>query len=230
VAAVVSLGVLGGGDGAVTGPGAGATVDGVAHARITGSEPADGAVVEQAPHEVALGVDAKPATVEGDPLQVYGPDGYRVDDGRISVGDEGRRIAVGLDPTRDRPAGRYEIVYRIVSADTHLIAGRLQFDTRFGVPAVAPADGSAGGGPAAGTGAGGVGRLLHGWPDEAWPPAVAGAALTLVAARIGWRRRRGLRRAAGTGPPLLPPMQGHLVATRADRTDHRREADRVHPG
>ena len=178
---------------------------GVAHAKVTGSSPADGALVDRAPDTVELSVDAKPATIEGDPLRVYGPGGRRLDDGRTVVRDGGRRISIGLDPTVDRPAGRYEIVYRIVSADTHLIAGRLSFETRAGVPAVALArnpDGS---------GATRVGRLLHGWPMQPWPPLAAGGAFVLAALRLGWRRRRAT---AAARRPMLPPMQGHLVATR----------------
>ena len=176
------------------------------HAEVTGSEPADGAVVDRAPATVTLTVDAKPATIEGDPLRVYRPDGRRVDDGRTTVSDQGRRISVGLDPTVERPAGRYEIVYRIVSADTHLIAARLSFSTRTAVPAVALAR------RAGGTGAGtGIGRLVHGWPAQAWPPAVAGGAFVLAALRLGRQRRR-----ANTTERrlLLPPMQGHLVVGR----------------
>jgi methionine-rich copper-binding protein CopC len=173
---------------------------GVGHAKVVGSEPADGAVVERAPERVALIVDAKPATVEGDPLRVYGPDGHRIDDGHTSVSDGGRRISVGLAPAAEQPAGRYEIVYRIVSADTHLIAGRFGFSAQAASP-------SARGAGAAGT----AGQLLHGWPEEHYPALLAATGLGLVVVRLAWRRRRP---AAERQPPLLPPMQGHLVADR----------------
>jgi methionine-rich copper-binding protein CopC len=173
-----------------------AATEHVAHAKITGSEPGDGATVERAPDVVTLAVDAKPATVEGDPLQVYGPGGRRLDDGDISLADEGRRISVGLTPTLDRPAGRYEIVYRIVSADTHLIAGRLEFTAQTAVPATsALAQGPADVGPATPAGDGiDLGEPLHGWPSQAWPPLVAAVALLLAGARVMWRRRRSAER------------------------------------
>jgi len=46
-----------------------------AHAKVAGSSPAAGEAVDQAPGEVSLVLTAKPATVEGDPLMVYGPAG-----------------------------------------------------------------------------------------------------------------------------------------------------------
>jgi hypothetical protein len=106
---------------------------------------------------------------------------------------------VGLAPTAERPAGRYEIVYRIVSADTHLIAGRLGFTAETAsASALGPDDEAAG-------------QLLHGWPEEDYPALLAATGLGLVVVRLAWRRRRP---AAERQPPLLPPMQGHLVADR----------------
>lgn len=101
-----------------------------AHARLVGSTPEDGATVERAPAEVMIEVDAKPATTEGDPLQVYAPDGLRVDLGDPRVSAQERRLTVTLDHQRPLPAGVYEIAYRLVSADSHVIAGRLSFTAR----------------------------------------------------------------------------------------------------
>jgi methionine-rich copper-binding protein CopC len=105
-----------------------------AHARVVGSEPANGALLAHPPRSVALDLDAKPATLEGDPIAVWGPDGTRVDTGRPQVDLDGRRLTVGL---RDGalPAGGYLVVYRVVSGDSHLITGRLAF--RSEAPAVA---------------------------------------------------------------------------------------------
>jgi methionine-rich copper-binding protein CopC len=122
------------------------TVDAVAaHARVVGSEPANGALVARPPGSVALDLDAKPATLEGDPIAVWGPDGTRVDTGEPRVELDGRRLTVEL---RDGalPAGGYLVVYRVVSGDSHLITGRLAFRSeaprpaeRLEVPALAPA-------------------------------------------------------------------------------------------
>lgn len=192
---------------------AGAAAATATHAKLTGSEPATGSTVGRPPDAVTVTVDAKPATVEGDPLRVYGPDGRRIDDGRTSVGDHGRRITVGLRHDVVRPAGPYEIVYRIVSKDTHLIAGRLEFTARAAAAAGTPTGEDAGG--AAGVRA----RLLHGWPDDPRPLIAAAVAVTVVVGRLAWRRRPGAppdsrrpvsredqRRAArGSGRPSYRP-------------------------
>jgi methionine-rich copper-binding protein CopC len=189
----------------------------VLHANVTGSEPQDGATLAQAPESVTLVVDKQPATVEGDPLRVFAPDGSRVDSGRTTVNAEGTRLTVALPHTNARPAGRYEIVYRLVSADTHLIAGRFGFTAEAAAPA-----GMAGLKQGGGTGQAGGGTfgLLHGWPDESYPPIVAGVGLGLVILRLLWKRWRA---EANEPAPLLPPMGGHLI-------DDRRRPDQTRAG
>lgn len=108
-----------------------------AHARITGSAPADGEVVDVAPDEVVLHLDAKPATVEGDPLQVFGPDGERIDAGDARVDAGGTQLSVRLAAGKARPVGDYHVLYRLISADSHMIAGHLSFrSARSAEPAV----------------------------------------------------------------------------------------------
>jgi methionine-rich copper-binding protein CopC len=97
----------------------------VAHAQVVGSVPADGAVVDRPPDQVTLRLHAKPATVEGDPVQVFSPAGDRMDAGAAVTGLDGRELGVRL--RAERPAGEYRVVYRIVSSDSHLIAGQLSF-------------------------------------------------------------------------------------------------------
>lgn len=108
-----------------------------AHARIVGSAPADGSVVERPPDRVTIYLDAKPATAEGDPIQVYGPTGARVDAGDARTGAAGGELSVGLQA--GAAAGPYVVVYRIVSRDSHLIVGRLAFTSAAAAPAGAPA-------------------------------------------------------------------------------------------
>ena len=105
--------------------GAGATV---AHTRVTGSTPADGSSVGALPERVTVTFAAKAATVEGDPLLVYDAAGRRVDDGDVRVEDTGDVLSVGIvRGAGGETAGEYTVVYRVVSADTHVIAGRLGF-------------------------------------------------------------------------------------------------------
>lgn len=103
-----------------------------AHARVTGTDPADRSVVDAAPERITVFLAAKPATVEGDPLRVYGPTGERIDDGNVTVsgvgdvvleGDE-TALSVGLSPEGARSGGDYYVSYRVISADSHLVAGR----------------------------------------------------------------------------------------------------------
>jgi methionine-rich copper-binding protein CopC len=122
-----------------------------AHARVTGTFPADGAVVEAPPARVTVFLAAKPATIEGDPVRVYDPTGARIDDGRFSVSviDHGdTALSVGLPPEATRSAGDYHVAFRVISRDSHLIAGR------FGFRSLRPSGASAGGGAGAGAGPG----------------------------------------------------------------------------
>jgi len=194
-----------------------------AHARLVGASPATGSTVDRAPAEVAIELDAKPATIEGDPLQVYAPDGRRVDAGDPHISDAGRRLAVTVDPARPLPAGAYQLAYRVVSADSHVISGRLSFTVRLpsgagdvagpGVPA--PDDD-----PGAGSH-----RLVAGAHDVR-PPLVAAGALALAAlalvVRVLWglwarraRRRRPVPRAAR--PPASRRPDRHRPGPRPDR-------------
>jgi methionine-rich copper-binding protein CopC len=117
----------------------------VVHARIVGSSPANGQTVARPPVSVALDLDAKPATLEGDPIGVWGPDGTRVDTGEPRVDVAGRRVTVDLR-SGGLPAGAYLVVYRVISGDSHLVAGRFTFRAESAAPApsalVAPADAS----------------------------------------------------------------------------------------
>jgi methionine-rich copper-binding protein CopC len=176
-----------------------------AHARVTGSSPADGDAVAQPPVEVSLVLGAKPATVEGDPLMVYGPDGRRVDTGTTRVSADRRTLTVAIDTALELPAGEYQVVYRVVSSDTHVIFGRLTFSAQFPNRVTA----STPGGDAAQQ-LGSVWtpdsdrasldqppearQLAAGRPDDVRPRAVAGGAAVVALLALAWRMRPGRRR------------------------------------
>jgi methionine-rich copper-binding protein CopC len=188
-----------------------------AHARMVGSSPEDGTTIDRAPGQVTIQLDAKPATIEGDPLQVYGPGGRRVDAADPHASDDGRRLSVSLDRAQDLASGEYEIVYRVVSADTHVIAGRLSFSTRSPRPADGPADpgqvvvGHAWAPFEARSGddtlASGSRHLIAGGPHDIRPPLVAAGALVLAVISLSvrrLRRPRPIERSAPRSHPVPP--------------------------
>jgi len=94
----------------------------LAHARLQSSDPADGASLDAAPQRVTLTFNE--AMTEGfNTITVVGPDQghYETDD--IVV--DGSSVSVAVQPLG--PAGRYEIGYRVVSADGHPINGSVGF-------------------------------------------------------------------------------------------------------
>jgi len=103
-----------------------------AHAVLEESRPASDAVVAASPARVTLrfseSVDAAPGA-----LRVLDGSGRRVDDGALSR-PNADSIAVGLEP--DLPDGTYTVAWRVVSADTHPVAGAFVFHV--GAPGANP--------------------------------------------------------------------------------------------
>lgn len=97
-----------------------------AHATLAGADPANGSTVPRVPERIELRVTGKAATTEGEPVRVFDPSGRRVDTGHVHIPDTGDVIHADLDPTSAAP-GEYQVLYEIVSADTHVISGRLSF-------------------------------------------------------------------------------------------------------
>jgi methionine-rich copper-binding protein CopC len=206
-----------------------------AHARLVGSSPEAGATVERAPDRVVIELDAKPATIEGDPLQVYAPDGRRVDARDPHVDEQGRRLAVTVDARQPRPSGAYHVAYRVVSADSHVITGRLSFTV--GLPSPAEAvTGVEGTGPAGITGLParsvpasddpGIGshHLVAGGRLDPRPRLVAAGALALAAlallVRVLWAV--GARWRRPTPRPTLRQAPAGPRAPAARHHDRRR--------
>ncbi|MVO89326.1 hypothetical protein GPA10_32370 [Streptomyces sp. p1417] len=94
-----------------------------AHAALTGSDPKQGAVVDEAPRQVSLTFSEKVAMSDGS-VRVLDPAGKRVDNGRTSdLGSHsyGVKLKPGL------PDGTFTVAYQVVSADSHPIAGAFTF-------------------------------------------------------------------------------------------------------
>ncbi len=94
-----------------------------AHAALTGSDPAQGAVVERAPAQVSL-TFSESVSLNDDSLRVLDPRGKRVDDGR-PAGTGGTTYSVSLHT--GLPDGTYTVTYQVVSADSHPVAGAYTF-------------------------------------------------------------------------------------------------------
>jgi copper transport protein len=94
-----------------------------AHAVLTGSTPTDGEALGGAPTEVRLSFN-EPVVVREGALRVYDGDAQRVDTGSVPTDDD-TEVVVGLPA--DLPEAAYVATYRIVSADSHPIAGTITF-------------------------------------------------------------------------------------------------------
>ncbi|MFE9340656.1 copper resistance protein CopC [Streptomyces sp. NPDC007063] len=112
--AAALLGVL-----ALAGPAA-------AHAALTGSDPAEGAVVDDAPRQVTLDFSEGVAMSDG-AIRVLDPRGARVDTGKVrDTGTSGTvRRTVALDPGLGQ--GTYTVAWQAVSADSHPVSGAFTF-------------------------------------------------------------------------------------------------------
>ncbi|MCX5247337.1 copper resistance protein CopC [Streptomyces sp. NBC_00201] len=94
-----------------------------AHAALTGSDPAQGVVVDKAPDQVTLTFSEKVATSD-ESLRVLDPKGKRVDSGKPS-NVSGTSYAVRLHS--GLPDGTYTVAWQVVSADSHPVAGAFTF-------------------------------------------------------------------------------------------------------
>jgi hypothetical protein len=95
-----------------------------AHNSLTGSNPADKAVLDAGPGEIVLTFDQPVQEGEGlNSIAVTGPDGEQWQGGAATVDSN-----VVTAPVRELgPSGTYTIGYRIVSADGHPVSGELTF-------------------------------------------------------------------------------------------------------
>ncbi|MFJ1731426.1 copper resistance CopC/CopD family protein [Streptomyces sp. NPDC088254] len=94
-----------------------------AHAALTGSDPAQGTVVDKAPTQVSLTFSEQVAMSDAS-LRVLDPKGTRVDTGE-PTDVSGTTYAVRLHP--GLPDGTYTVTYQVVSADSHPVAGAYTF-------------------------------------------------------------------------------------------------------
>jgi methionine-rich copper-binding protein CopC len=109
-----------------------------AHTRLLSSTPVNGAVVPTAPDQITL-LFAQHLLGLG-AVAVEGPDGCDVTSGAAVL--DGATVTQRL--TGYRPAGRYTLSYRIVSADGHPVSSQVTFTATGGVGSASAAGSSAG--------------------------------------------------------------------------------------
>ncbi|MGW6400157.1 copper resistance CopC/CopD family protein [Streptomyces sp. NPDC055134] len=152
-----------------------------AHAALTGSDPKQGAVVEQAPTRVSLTFSEEVAMSSGS-VRVLDPAGKRVDTGKTT--DLGG-TTYGVPLHSGLPDGTFTVAYQVVSADSHPVSGAFTFSV--GAPSKTTAalpDQTAGGGVVGGLY--GVARYLS---YGGFILTVGGAAFVLAC----WPRGAGVR-------------------------------------
>ncbi|MFB7419956.1 copper resistance CopC/CopD family protein [Streptomyces sp. NPDC056121] len=152
-----------------------------AHAALTGSDPKQGAVVEQAPTRVSLTFSEEVALSDGS-VRVLDPAGKRVDTGKTT--DLGG-TTYGIPLHSGLPDGTFTVAYQVVSADSHPVSGAFTFS--IGAPSKTTAalpDQTAGGGVVGGLY--GVARYLS---YAGFILTVGGAAFVLAC----WPRGAGVR-------------------------------------
>jgi methionine-rich copper-binding protein CopC len=187
-------------------------VPAAAHARVVRISPENHAHIETPPEQVTLELESKPVTVEGDPLRVYGPNGERVDAGDVQLVDrtaegETAALTVTLPPDRHESRGEYHVVYRVVSDDTHLVAGRVMYHygeaegTSLLPFGASPDD---------------VERFAPGWPADSahWPKLVFAAGVGVALGGVVVQRWRRTRRDRVHGARVL--SAGLLAGRRLD--------------
>ncbi|MEZ0491908.1 copper resistance protein CopC [Kineococcus sp. TBRC 1896] len=93
-----------------------------AHDRLESTNPADGTTVATAPDAVVLTMSSPPLAL-GTLVRVTGPDGTVVSGGDPQIVD----TDVSEPLTGPRPAGTYQVDWRITSSDGHPVSGTFSF-------------------------------------------------------------------------------------------------------
>ncbi|MFD3874008.1 copper resistance protein CopC [Streptomyces sp. NPDC058623] len=106
-----------------------------AHASLSGSDPADGAVLKTAPRQVTL-TFTESVSFSDDSLRVLSPDNERANP-RPAQHADGKDNTARVELSDALPQGTYTVAWRVVSADGHPISGAFVFSV--GKPSVTTA-------------------------------------------------------------------------------------------
>ncbi|MEV8625300.1 copper resistance protein CopC [Streptomyces sp. NPDC051079] len=188
----------------------GGTAPADAHAVLTASTPARGAVVAEPPSRVVLTFTEEIA-LTADAVRVLDPAGRRVDDARPGS-EGGSTYVVGL--RAPLPRGTYTVAYQVVSADSHPVTGAYTFSV--GAPSATAATGVAG---VRDPDAGAVGRAYAATRFGAYAGMIVltGAVCFVLVCRPGGRHRP-LRRTLVASWSLLVVCTAALLVLRGSYT------------
>ncbi|MFG3047006.1 copper resistance protein CopC [Streptomyces sp. NPDC048241] len=153
-----------------------------AHAALTGSDPAQGVVVDRAPTQISLTFSEQVAMGDGS-LRVLDPKGKPVQSGgpvNVSGTTYAVRLHAGLAD------GTYTVAYQVVSADSHPVAGAYTFSIGAPSRTVVSSDAGVGAGGGVVGGLYSFGRYLS---YAGFIVLVGGAAFVLAC----WRQGAGVR-------------------------------------
>ena len=98
-----------------------------AHATLETVAPANESVLAAMPTEVALRFDEPVALDLGAGIRVFGPNGQRVDRSVSRLRDLGKSVVVSLD---NGGPGTYNVAWRVISEDAHVLRGSSIFHVR----------------------------------------------------------------------------------------------------
>ncbi|MEV6793834.1 copper resistance protein CopC [Streptomyces sp. NPDC051320] len=97
-----------------------------AHAALLGSNPKDGAVVAQAPDDVALTFSEQVA-MDDKSIRVLDPHGKRADTAELRDLSKGGAVTYGVDLRPGLANGTYTVAWQAISADSHPVSGAFTF-------------------------------------------------------------------------------------------------------
>ncbi|MGI5350150.1 copper resistance protein CopC [Streptomyces sp. CA-250714] len=97
-----------------------------AHAALTGSDPAEGSVVRDAPRQVTLDFSEGVAMSDG-AVRVLDPRGKRVDTGKVRDTGTGGKVRRAVSLRSGLGKGTYTVAWQTVSADSHPVSGAFTF-------------------------------------------------------------------------------------------------------
>lgn len=93
-----------------------------AHSGLASSNPADGAVISEAPASITLTFDEE-LLPDADSISLNAADGTNITSAKV----EPTGNTVELPWPADLPAGEYQAAFRVVSADGHPVTGAISF-------------------------------------------------------------------------------------------------------